>query len=228
MKSRLKKISNHVDPYINIEVEYRVRNPERSIPEERSDEILLVKKLFACTPFISTNSLIYQFAERIENGDYDYISSIEDAENHWDAWLEALNRFLNEEEVVEANFFNTKTAKLNNLYGDQYSNSLYTNDYLDMNKDLNKDKMKTSPTEKENFISDSYFIAKELINNLPIVPRYDLMAQLAQDIERGDFDDISPISEAKNYWNEWLARARKILQARNIILSEKIDKRLKK
>ncbi|MNR65822.1 hypothetical protein D3C85_1890300 [compost metagenome] len=54
------------------------------------------------------------------------------------------------------------------------------------------------------------------------------MAQLAQDIERGDFDDLGSINEARQNWEAWLARARKILQSRNIILSNKNDKRLKK
>lgn len=233
MKSRLRKIANHVEPFINQEVEYKVHNPDGNITENRSEEFLLAKKLFAATPFISANSLIYAFAEKIQNGDYDSLGSIEEAEDNWGEWLGALNDFLNEAGVLESHFFNEaslkkKIAGPNNLYGDQYSDSLYTNDYLDMNKDVNKGKVKAPPTDKENFISNSYLLAKDLINGLPIVPRYDLMSQIAQDIERGDFDDISSPEEARSNWDAWLARARRILQSRNIILSNKVNKRLKK
>lgn len=67
-------------------------------------------------------------------------------------------------------------------------------------------------------IADSYLIAKDLINSLAILPRTALIEQMAQDVERGDFDDISPLSDAKKYWKQWVARARQILKARNIIL----------
>lgn len=89
-----------------------------------------------------------------------------------------------------------------------------------MHKDVNKTKTEpANPSEKEKFISDSYSLAKDLIYGLPIVPRYDLMSQIAQDIERGDFDDISSQAEARNHWDSWLARTKQILRARNIIIS---------
>jgi hypothetical protein len=67
-------------------------------------------------------------------------------------------------------------------------------------------------------IEDSYTIAKKLINSLPIVPRTSLIELIAQDIERGDYDDISSIFEYQKNWNRWLERTRNILKSRNIIL----------
>lgn len=91
-----------------------------------------------------------------------------------------------------------------------------------MNKDvykLNGTKPNQIVPDKEKYISDSFSLAKDLIYGLPIVPRYDLMAQMAQDIERGDFDDISGQGDAKAHWDAWLGRAKQILRARNIIIS---------
>ncbi len=67
-------------------------------------------------------------------------------------------------------------------------------------------------------IEDSYQIAKSLIHALPIVPRTNLIELLTQDIERGDFDDISPLQDARKYWDKWVQRTRKIMKLRNIIL----------
>jgi hypothetical protein len=67
-------------------------------------------------------------------------------------------------------------------------------------------------------IDSSYQLAKSLIHALPIVPRTNLIELLAQDIERGDFDDISSIEDAKKNWNKWIQRARQIMKSRNIIL----------
>jgi hypothetical protein len=91
-----------------------------------------------------------------------------------------------------------------------------------MNKDVHKMNGTTpnkTVSDKEDYISNSFALAKDLIYGLPIVPRYDLQAQMAQDIERGDFDDISSQADAKANWDAWLARARQILRARNIIIS---------
>ncbi|AEO93289.1 gp18 [Bacillus phage G] len=75
---------------------------------------------------------------------------------------------------------------------------------------------KSPRTEKEHFINESFQIAKDLIYSLPIVPRYDLISQLAQDIERGDFDDLGGFSENRQ---GYLDRAKTILRLRNIIIS---------
>lgn len=93
---RLIRKSNHVEPNIHNEVEDKVVNPNKSINENQSPAFLLTKQLFALTPFIPESTLGYEFARKIENGEYDYISSVEDAQNHLDEWLGALNDFLNE------------------------------------------------------------------------------------------------------------------------------------
>jgi hypothetical protein len=77
---------------------------------------------------------------------------------------------------------------------------------------------KKKVANKEKMIEDSYQIAKSLIHALPIVPRTNLIELLAQDIERGDFDDISPLENARQNWNKWVQRARQIMKSRNIVL----------
>jgi len=77
-------------------------------------------------------------------------------------------------------------------------------------------KPRAPKTDKEQFISDSFAIAKDVIYSLPIVPRYDLMSQLAQDIERGDFDDLGDFETNRD---AYLNRAKTILRSRNLILS---------
>jgi hypothetical protein len=221
MKSRLRKIANHVDQYIHKEVEYMVSKPNLKEQEDRSFEFSIAKKLFACTPFVHFNSIVYKFAERLRNGDYGVITSFAEIDNDLDKWLKILNDFLNEEKVSDSKFYNQIKTANNNLYNVQHTDSLYTKDYLDMNKDVKKDNVPMRNPEKENFINNSFLLAKDLINSLPIVPRYDLMSQIAQDIERGDYDDISPMSEARNHWDEWLLRTKQILRFRNIILSQK-------
>lgn len=91
-----------------------------------------------------------------------------------------------------------------------------SDNYLDREKDVKDRPAKSPKTEKEKFISDSFQIAKDVIYSLPIVPRYDLMSQLAQDIERGDFDDLGDYETNKD---AYLSRAKTILRSRNLILS---------
>lgn len=215
---RLIKKSNNVEPFINNEVEDKVIHPDTNKNENQRPAFLLAKELFASTPFIQASSLNYEFARKIENGDYEHISSIEDAKGHWEEWLAALTEFLKEKELgeKEANLKKKTVANQNNLYGDEYTDHLMTDDYLDRDKDNPNKQPKQPKTDKEHFISNSFLAAKDIIYSLPIVPRYDLMSQLAQDIERGDFDDLGDFQTNKD---AWLNRAKTILRSRNIILS---------
>jgi hypothetical protein len=67
-------------------------------------------------------------------------------------------------------------------------------------------------------VKNSYQVAKKLIYSLPIVPRYDLIVELAQDINRGNFKDISSLDQSEKFWTKWIQRAREILVSRNIII----------
>jgi hypothetical protein len=183
MISRLKKISNNVTPSINLEVERRVIENDLSLDETHSEAFSLTKSLFADSPYISANNLLYDFSNNIINGKYSSISSVEDAVEHWHEWKEALVNFLKEKKVIA--------------------------------------KKKQASITNEQKIALSYDLAKDLINGLMIVPRTALMELLAQDIERGDFDDISSIQDAKKNWQKWLQRARKILTLRNVVLDYK-------
>lgn len=79
-------------------------------------------------------------------------------------------------------------------------------------------KKKVNTASKEKMIFDSYKTAKDLINALRIVPRVSLIELLAQDIERGDFEDISTLDDARKNWDKWVNRATQIMKARNVIL----------
>lgn len=100
MKSRLKKVSNHVEPTIHEKVEDIVVNHSfDNTNENQSESFLFTKQLFAATPFTATGTLAYEFASRIDNGDYDSLGPISDADGNWEEWLLALNDFLNEKET---------------------------------------------------------------------------------------------------------------------------------
>ncbi len=180
--SRLRKIiSNHVSPYVNNKVEDLVVNPDLRKEEDRDESYFLADQLFNdSNAYIQHSHQLGLFADAIRSGCYDYISSIEEANNHWEEWLIALHSFLADIKV---------TAK-----------------------------KKTINANKEQMIAESYQIAKKLVNALPIVPRVALIELLAQDIERGDFDDISPLQDAQKHWTKWLERARSIMKHRNVVL----------
>ena len=177
----IKKISNHVSPYVHQKVEDMVYNPDRKSEIDRDDAYLLSSMLFNDSDAYTQNSyFVSVFADKIKAGDYEHISSVDDARDFWNDWLDALHDFLKNIKV---------TAK-----------------------------KKIKKANKEKMISDSYSIAKDLINSLSILPRTTLIEQMAQDIERGDFDDISSLEDARKHWKDWIKRARQILKSRNIIL----------
>ncbi|MNJ90039.1 hypothetical protein D3C87_76300 [compost metagenome] len=212
--SRLKKIAGGNDPFVSNKVEQMVKLPNENPNEDKSEYILLAKELIAALPLSPSNSVTYLLADAIENGELNVQSNATDS-----ATLIAVKEFLKAKGIV-VNAKKKRLAGPNNLYTDKYTDNAYTNNYLDMHKDVNKQNSQSIvPSEKEKFISDSYSLAKDLVYGLPIVPRYDLMSQIAQDIERGDFDDISSQADARSHWDSWLARAKQILRARNIIIS---------
>jgi hypothetical protein len=93
---RLKKIkANHVSPYVHNIVEDMVYNSHIEKQQDRDAVYLFVDQLFDdSSAYIQDSYSAHKFAERIKQGYYDYISSIEDAESCWNQWLEALHSFL--------------------------------------------------------------------------------------------------------------------------------------
>lgn len=86
--------------------------------------------------------------------------------------------------------------------------------------DLNNEIVeKEVSTGKGEYFSTAFELAKALIAELPIVPVNDRIYELVQDIERGDYDDIAPIEEAKEHWEAFVERTREILRARRILIS---------
>jgi hypothetical protein len=68
---------------------------------------------------------------------------------------------------------------------------------------------------------EEFVIAKRLLADLPIVPTNERLYELVQEIQLGQFDDISSIAEAEDHWSEWKQRTLDILRSKNIVLSKK-------
>lgn len=79
--------------------------------------------------------------------------------------------------------------------------------------DIVKDRRSTLKTQS----NSAFLIAKQLIDELPLVPTNDRIYDLTQDIMLGLFDDISDINESKKYWNQWVERTKQILHDKGII-----------
>ncbi|AEO93288.1 gp17 [Bacillus phage G] len=93
---RLIKKSNHVEPSIHNEVEDKIIHPNTNINENQNPSFLLTRQLFADTAFTPTATISYQFARKIENGEFSHLGSIEEARGNWSEWLNALDSFLEE------------------------------------------------------------------------------------------------------------------------------------
>lgn len=77
----------------------------------------------------------------------------------------------------------------------------------------------SSSQKNQKYFTTTFELAKQLIYSLPIVPTNDRIYELVQDIERGDFDDISSVEDAKQHWDQWVERTKEILRGRGIIAS---------
>lgn len=88
--------------------------------------------------------------------------------------------------------------------------------------ELNQEIVEKEVTNQENksgYFATAFDLAKALLAELPIVPTSDRVYELVQDIERGDYDDISPIENAKEHWEEYVGRTKEILRGRRILIS---------
>lgn len=79
---------------------------------------------------------------------------------------------------------------------------------------------------KEQQMSDTLLLAKQLIADLPLVPTNDLTYELAQEIEIGQFDDISSIELAHDKWDEWMQRTVEILRGKKILVASRLKKKI--
>ncbi len=61
-----------------------------------------------------------------------------------------------------------------------------------------------------------YMIARRLLAEIAIVPTNERLYDLIQDISIGLFDDISPLENAEENWDEWVERTKEILYAKGI------------
>jgi len=96
--SRLKKIANHVSPQVHNAVTEQITRDNPIVPKSTFDDatkrlysnynFMIAKKLLADLPIVPTNERAYELTEQIQIGLYQDISPVEEAEQHWDAWLE--------------------------------------------------------------------------------------------------------------------------------------------
>lgn len=88
-----------------------------------------------------------------------------------------------------------------------------------LNNEITEKEVTKQNKRPEGYFANAFDLAKSLISELPIVPTNDRVYELVQDIERGDYDDISPIEEAGKHWEEYVERTKEILRGRRILLS---------
>lgn len=94
------------------------------------------------------------------------------------------------------------------------------------------DKYISDPTQTHSQVikaSETYLLARRLLQDLPIVPTSERIFELAQEIEIGLFDDLGPVEKAEANWDAWKERTKEILKAQKILIAavntknEKVD-----
>jgi hypothetical protein len=100
--ARLKKrMANHVSPYMHGIVEDLVARPDRRKEEDRDPAFLLAKKIFAERgAHVHESNAVYQFADAIRSGCYDYVNTIPDSFLQKEEWVKILNSFLASRKII--------------------------------------------------------------------------------------------------------------------------------
>jgi hypothetical protein len=97
--SRLKKIANGSDPYINVKIEKMVSNPSQNPNEDKIDAFLLAKQLIAALPISPSNSVTHVLADALAEG---ALGSIEGDNVDFGALLKAAQDFLKTKGILVA------------------------------------------------------------------------------------------------------------------------------
>jgi RAB protein geranylgeranyltransferase component A len=61
--------------------------------------------------------------------------------------------------------------------------------------------------------NESYLLAKQILADLPIVPTGERVYELTQQIQMGLLDEVCPISEVKQHWQECLDTVERYLKS---------------
>jgi ABC-type uncharacterized transport system ATPase component len=83
--------------------------------------------------------------------------------------------------------------------------------------DFNNDVQEHIITNDKRFDNEYIVIAKLILTRIPILPTNERVLRLAQDIEKGKFNDLPDIDNNLDLWAE---RATQLLKDNNILLGE--------
>jgi hypothetical protein len=86
--NRLTKKANHVSPQMHNAVTDHIQGDHNVTKRLFSNyNFMIAKRLLADLPIVPTNERAYELTQQIQMGLFDDISSVEEAEQNWDAWL---------------------------------------------------------------------------------------------------------------------------------------------
>ena len=102
MNKKFKRLlANNVSPRIHREVEEIISSDEiRTKVLLSKMEFLIAKRLLAELPIVPTNERLYELAQDIHLGFFEDISSIDEADKHWEAWVERTNDLLQSKHIL--------------------------------------------------------------------------------------------------------------------------------
>jgi hypothetical protein len=83
--------------------------------------------------------------------------------------------------------------------------------------DFNNDVQEHIITNDKRFDNEYIVMAKLILTRIPILPTNERVLRLAQDIEKGKFNDLPDIDNNLDLWAE---RATQLLKDNNILLGE--------
>lgn len=81
---RLKKISNHVSPFMHEQVKKDVLDNDRTLRRSSSDSYLIARQLVMDTTLIPTNENMLLLAQMIDEGKF---SDLGKSKDNWDRWV---------------------------------------------------------------------------------------------------------------------------------------------
>ena len=82
--NRLKKISNHVSPFMHEQVKKDVIDKERTLRRSSSDSYLIAKQLVMDTTLVPTNENLLLLTQMIDKGKF---SDLGKSKDNWDRWV---------------------------------------------------------------------------------------------------------------------------------------------
>lgn len=197
-----------------------------SITELQNDSVSLekmIRKMFSEKDFLN------DFIKEVINVDMDKVIEKEQTNNIKDerevvkyitnyvSKNKSIDDLRNDAEYLSYFIFNALGIDLNDIINEMTGITKVANHVSkQIHEEVNgiiKDRNATLKTQS----NSAFLIAKQLIDELPLVPTNDRVYDLTQDIMLGSFSDISDVSEAKKYWNKWVERTKEILHGKGII-----------